>query len=117
MRLPTHVQPPFFHFNQQSDMRKEIFLKPTHQNNPTLKVIYTMSKEGKYHHIECVVDPSYHKPDWLEMFKFNFISIKKDNHYSLLFDDLKYNKNLPTIHFIDHVYASIMQSNSLSYDH
>ncbi len=97
-------------------MRKEIFLKPTYAVTPTLKVIYTMSKEGKYHHIACEVDLSYNKPEWLEMSKFNFISIKDKDHYSLLFDDLKFNKNLSTIHFIDQVYASIMQTNSYSFD-
>lgn len=87
-------------------MNKHIIVKyPFDQG---LKVNYNMAQEGKYHTIQCMIDQEQAKPSWLQLHKFDFVSIKNDGCYSLLFEGSKFDKNLDTVLFMDQVYASIM---------
>lgn len=97
-------------------MKKHIILKYPHEQAHGLKVNYKMEHTGDYHTIECMVDDSQVIPTWLQSVKFNFVSLKKEGRYSLLFEESKYNKNLDTLLFMDQVYAGIMAQANYAID-
>jgi|SRR5690606_16178937 len=97
-------------------MNKYIILKYPHAQADGLKVNYRMEHHGDLHTIECVVDQDQGKPDWLQSYKFNFVSWKRNSTYSLLFEESKYSKNLETVLFMDEVYASIMEQANYTID-
>jgi hypothetical protein len=98
-------------------MQKEIYLNYPEASSTEIKVNFKVTQEKNIHNIECAVDTNFKLPNWLQSTRFNMTSLKQNNHFSLLFEDMKYNKNLDTIHFIDYCYAKIMESLNLSYDY
>lgn len=98
-------------------MINEIYLNFPNENSSTLKINYKITQENNIHTIACTVDPKYQVPSWLQSTKFNFNSLKRNDHFSLLFEDMKFNKNLETILFMDRCYAKIMKSSALSFDY
>lgn len=98
-------------------MKNEIFINyPDADSNP-IKVSYTVSQDSNLHVIECAVDTKESNPTWLQSTRFHFTSLKRNNHFSLLFEELKYNKNLETFKFMNKCYAKIMSSAKLSFDY
>lgn len=98
-------------------MKKEIYLNYPNASSGEIKVNFKVTQENNIHHIECAVDTADKVPNWLQSTRFNLTSMKKNNHCSLLFEEMKYNKNLDTILFMDRCFAKIMESLNLSYDH
>jgi hypothetical protein len=94
-------------------MKKEIFVRFSLEDTEEIKISYKITETKKMHHIECTVENTPQENSWLQMHKFNFSSLISKGKYDLLFDDLKFNKNLSTILFIDQVYLEIMNKNSL----
>lgn len=88
----------------------ENFLKVRYPDSTSaaLQIDYSISSHGKLHTIECKVSDGQKIPQWLQLQKFSFVSIKKKEFYDLLFNEKKYDKNLDTLLFLDRVYAAIM---------
>lgn len=97
-------------------MKNEIYLNYPKSNSSAIKVNYKITQQANIHTIECAIDSDSTIPNWLQLTKFYFNSIKNNNHFSLLFEDYKYNKNLDTILFWDKCYAMIMKDSKLSFD-
>ncbi len=93
-------------------MEKYVIVSYPESVSTALKVNYSIQLAGKLQTIECQVDNGQPLPKWLQLHKFNFVSLKKQDAYSLLFEESKYNKNLDTILFMDKVYAMIMEQRS-----
>ncbi|NGM61506.1 hypothetical protein G5B30_06180 [Sphingobacterium sp. SGG-5] len=90
-------------------MEKFVIVNYPASRATSLKVNYSIQLSGKLQTIECHVDDKQPLPKWLQLHRFNFVSLKSQNTYSLLFEESKYNKNLDTLLFMDEVYASIME--------
>lgn len=89
-------------------MNKHIIMELPDAMVHGLKINYSMEHQGDYHTIECTVDQEQAKPSWLQLYKFNFVSLKIKGYYNLLFEPSKYDKNLQTLLFMDQVYVLIM---------
>lgn len=96
-------------------MEKFVIVNYPEQVSGDLKINYRIQLSGKLQTIECVVDNKQPLPGWLQLHKFNFVSLKTKDMYSLLFDQSKYNKNLDTVLFMDKVYAKIMNAGSFRF--
>lgn len=90
-------------------MSKHITLRYPNVQADALKINYSMEQQGDLHTLYCTVELREVKPEWLQSCNFRFVSLKKKSHYSLLFEESKYNKNLETLLFMDEVYATIMR--------
>ncbi len=91
-------------------MEKFIIVNYPESRSTALKVNYSIQLDGKLQTIACYVDDRQSIPKWLQLHKFDFVSLKnRDTTYSLLFEETKYNKNLDTLLFMDKVYAMIME--------
>lgn len=98
-------------------MKNEILINfPEAESNP-IKVNYKIYQANNLHTIECAIDGKEGAPSWLQSTQFSLTSIKNNNHFSLLFEDLKYNKNMETFNFINKCYAKIMNRANLSFDY
>ena len=74
---------------------------------------YTAEINGNIHTIICSV-VSKTNPQWLQIRKFDLVSIKEKNVYVPMFNEKNNEKNQATSLFIDKVYADVMKAEKLS---
>ncbi|MCY4779017.1 hypothetical protein ORI89_05110 [Sphingobacterium sp. UT-1RO-CII-1] len=91
--------------------KKSILVNYPKSSSTPVKVVYRVSQEDSFQTIECAVATGQSFPEWLQLKKFDFVSMKSKGVYDLLFEETKYNKNLDTVLFLDQVYAEIMKTN------
>ena len=78
-----------------------------------IPLMYNIETAGNTQTIACIVD-SKSAPQWLQLRKFDVISLKEKNFYIPLFNEINNEKNYDTVLFIDKVYADIMQTEKLA---
>ncbi len=85
-------------------------------NNDTdiqIPVTYTMESTGNMHTIVCsVVNKT--NPQWLQIRKFDLMSVKEKNVYVPMFNEKNNEKNQATSLFIDKAYIDIMKAEKLA---
>lgn len=89
-------------------MTKNILVSYPNAEDSPLKVKYKVSNSGKIKTINCVMSTDQTIPNWLQLRKFDFRSLKEGKKYNLLFEEKKFEKNLDTVLFLDKVYEKIM---------
>ena len=72
-----------------------------------LRLIYSIDIIENVQTISCCVDEK-NFPAWLQLRKFEMLSLKEKLGYTLLFNELNNSKNMATSLFIDQVYSTIM---------
>lgn len=77
-----------------------------------LQLTYVIQMMGDIQSIACSVDGN-HFPNWLQLRKFELLSLKEKSFYTPLFNEINNNKNIDTVLFIDKVYAAIMRAEKL----
>ncbi len=73
---------------------------------------YSTQMNGNIQTIVCSVGDT-HIPFWLQLRKFEMVSMKDKNVYMPLFNEINNEKNMDTVLFIDKVYAEIMLAEKL----
>jgi len=83
-------------------------------NNTTseIQVNYSVRLVETTHTIACSVI-NEHIPNWLQLRKFEIVSVHEKQGYVPLFNEINNEKNLATILFIDQVYTDIMKAEKL----
>lgn len=92
--------------------KKSVLVSYPKATSSPLKVVYKVSQDGNMQTIECAIDNGQTFPEWLQLKRFDFVSLKSKGIYDLLFEESKYNKNLDTLLFLDQVYEEIMRKGS-----
>lgn len=92
--------------------KKSILVSYPKPSSAPVKVVYRVSQDGSLQTIECAIATGQSFPEWLQLKRFDFVSLKSKGAYDLLFEETKYNKNLDTVLFLDQVYAEIMKKDS-----
>ena len=77
-----------------------------------IQLSYLSSLAGNVHTILCSVDGSRF-PNWLQLRKFELLSLKESNVYTPLYNEVNNNKNMDTGLFIDKVYTEIMHAEKM----
>ncbi len=72
-----------------------------------LRLVYRIETVENVQTISCSVDEKSF-PVWLQLRKFEMLSLKEKQGYTLLFNELNNSKNMATSLFIDQVYSTIM---------
>ena len=73
---------------------------------------YNVQMLGDTHKIACSVESS-NIPNWLQLRKFEMLSLKEKNKYIPLFNEINNGKNMATVLFIDKSYTEIMSAEKL----
>lgn len=89
-------------------MTKKVLVSYPDLSDSPLKVKYKISNSGGIKTINCVMSTDQTLPNWLQLRKFDFRSLKAEGAYNLLFEEKKFEKNLDTVLFLDRVYEEIM---------
>jgi hypothetical protein len=79
---------------------------PTDTTLP-IQLAYSIAVVANIQTISCSISEPHH-PQWLQMRKFDLLSMKEKNGYVPLFNELNSSKNMATSLFIDQVYSDIM---------
>lgn len=95
-------------------MTKNILVSYPDSTSSPVKVAYRVSKSGQFQTIECALTSDQSIPSWLQLRKFDFLSMKFKGVYKLLFEEKKFDKNLDTVLFLDKVYEKIMKTTKSS---
>ncbi len=74
-----------------------------------IKVSYKIEVAENVQTIACCVEEK-HFPLWLQLKKFDLLSIKDKNRYTPLFNEVNNSRNMATSLFIDMAYTDIMQA-------
>lgn len=93
-------------------MKNNVTVSYPKANSTPVNVKYSISKQGKFKTITCAVASTTAIPTWLELTKFDFVAIKSEDSYDLLFEEKKYNKNLDTVLFMDKVFEKIISDSA-----
>lgn len=89
-----------------------VLVENVNTSSTPLKVKYRIRQEGNLQTIECALASDQPFPDWLQLKRFDFISLESKGAYDLLFEEKKFDKNLDTLLFLDRVYEVIMKAGS-----
>lgn len=90
--------------------KKFVLVNYPESSSDPLKVNYRVHQEGDFQTIECALSNNQSFPKWLQLKKFDFVSLKSKGVYDLLFEEKKFDKNLDTVLFLDKVYEVIMKA-------
>jgi hypothetical protein len=77
-----------------------------------VQLTYTTQVQGNVHTIVCSVDGN-RIPFWLQLRKFEMLSLHEKNVYVPLFNEVNNGKNMDTVLFIDTAYNNIMLAEHL----
>jgi hypothetical protein len=73
---------------------------------------YSIKVIENVHTISCIVDEK-HFPIWLQLRKFDMLSLKQKNGFLPLFNEVNDSRNMATSLFIDTVYTKIMHAEKM----
>ena len=79
---------------------------------PSISVNYSIEQAEELQTITCVVTDTQ-VPLWLQLRKFNLLSMRQNGSYVQLFNEANESKNMDTTLFIEKVYAGIMSAERL----
>jgi hypothetical protein len=93
-------------------MQHSILISYPEETVLPLKIDYSIVLTDEMHTITCTVDGNRF-PIWLQLRKFNMLSLKKKGFYIPLYNEANNSKNMDTTLFIDLVYSRIMDVEKL----
>lgn len=93
-------------------MTKTITVLSTGDLPVQIHLSYSIKVVENVHTISCAVDEK-HFPIWLQLRKFDMLSLKQKKGFLPLFNEVNNSRNMATSLFIDMVYTKIMSAEKM----